>query len=32
MNLPQSVAAQTLNHKENKMKWIPEYSPHPKQQ
>jgi hypothetical protein len=27
MYLPHSVAAQTLNQEENKMKWIPEYSP-----
>jgi hypothetical protein len=29
MNLPQSAATQTLNQEENKMKWIPKYSPYP---
>jgi hypothetical protein len=29
MNLPQSVAVQTVNHEEKK--WIPEYLPHPNQ-
>jgi hypothetical protein len=32
MNLPQTVEAQTLNQEEEKMNWIPKYSPHPNQE